>query len=99
MVLRAWSPGGSISISWDLAEMQTLSCIRRRGLGLLKEPPGASDGLTAMTNLDSMIKCRDITLLTKVHIIKAIVHIVKVFPVVMYRYESWTIKKAEHMRN
>ena len=56
-------------------------------------------GRKAMTNLDSMIKFRDITLLTKVHIIKAIVHIVKVFPVVMYGYESWTIKKAEHMRN
>ena len=46
----------------------------------------------AMTNLDSILKCRDITLLTKVHI-------VKVFPVVMYGYESWTIKKAEHTRN
>ena len=45
-----------------------------------------------MTNLESMLKCRDITLLTKVHI-------VKVFPVVMYGYESWTIKKAEHTRN
>ena len=45
----------------------------------------------AMTNLDSVLKCRDITLLTKVCIVKAII-----FPVVMYRYESWTIKKAEH---
>ena len=44
------------------------------------------------TNLDSMLKSRDYTLLTKVHI-------VKVFPVVMYGYESWTIKKAEHTRN
>ena len=43
-----------------------------------------------MTNLDSVLKSRDITLLTKVHIVKAMV-----FPVVMYRYESWTIKKAE----
>ena len=49
-------------------------------------------GRKAMTNLESMLKCRDITLLTKVHI-------VKVFPVVMYGYESWTIKKAEHTRN
>ena len=47
----------------------------------------------AMTNLDSVLKCRDITLLTKVCIVKAII-----FPVVMYRYESWTIKKAEHQR-
>ena len=46
-----------------------------------------------MTNLDSILKSRDITLLTKVHLVKAVV-----FPVVMYRYESWTIKKAEHRR-
>ena len=52
-----------------------------------------------MTNLESMLKCRDITFLTKVHIVKAIVHIVKVFPVVIYGYESWTIKKVEHTRN
>ena len=43
-----------------------------------------------MTNLDSILKSRDITLSTKVHLVKAIV-----FPVVMYRCESWTIKKAE----
>ena len=47
----------------------------------------------AMTNLDSVLKSRDITLPTKIHIVK-----VMVFPVVMYRYESWTIKKAEHQR-
>ena len=46
-----------------------------------------------MTNLDSILKRRDITLPTKVHLIKAVV-----FPVVMYGYESWTIKKAEHRR-
>ena len=46
-----------------------------------------------MTNLDSVLKSRDITLLTKVHLVKALV-----FPVVMYRCESWTIKKAEHQR-
>ena len=50
-------------------------------------------GRKAMTNLDSILKSRDITLLTKVHIIKAMV-----FPVVMYRCESWTIKKSEHQR-
>ena len=44
-----------------------------------------------MTNLDSIFKSRDITLSTKVHIVKAMV-----FPVVMYGCESWTIKKAEH---
>ena len=47
----------------------------------------------AMTNLDSILKNRDITLPTKVHIFKAMV-----FPVVIYGYESWTIKKAEHQR-
>ena len=46
-----------------------------------------------MTNLDSILKSRDITLSTKVHLVKAIV-----FPVVMYGCESWTIKKAEHWR-
>ena len=46
-----------------------------------------------MTNLDSILKSRDITLSTKVHLIKAMV-----FPVVMYGCESWTIKKAEHQR-
>ena len=44
-----------------------------------------------MTNLDSILKSRDITLPTKVHLLKAMV-----FPVVMYGCESWTIKKAEH---
>ena len=48
-------------------------------------------GRKAMINLDSILKNRDITLLTKVHIVKAMV-----FPVVMYGCESWTIKKAEH---
>ena len=46
-----------------------------------------------MTNLDSIFKSRDITLLTKVHLVKAMV-----FPVVMYGCESWTIKKVEHQR-
>ena len=48
-------------------------------------------GGKVMTNLDSMLKSRDITLSTKVHLVKAMV-----FPVVMYGCESWTIKKAEH---
>ena len=46
-------------------------------------------GRKAMTNLDSILKSRDVTLLTKAHLVKAI-------PVVMYGCESWTIKKAEH---
>ena len=50
-------------------------------------------GRKVMTNLDSILKSRDITLPTKVLLIKAMV-----FPVIMYGYESWTIKKAEHQR-
>ena len=48
-------------------------------------------GRKAMTNLDSILKSRDINLSTKIHLVKAMV-----FPVVMYGCESWTIKKAEH---
>ena len=50
-------------------------------------------GRKVMTNLHSILKSRDITLPTKVHLVKAMV-----FPEVMYRCESWTIKKAEHQR-
>ena len=50
-------------------------------------------GRKAMTNLDSILKSRDITLPTKVHLVNAVV-----FPVVMYGCESWTIKKAERRR-
>ena len=50
-------------------------------------------GRKVMTNLDSILKSRDITLPTKVHLVKAMV-----FPVVMYGCDSWTIKKAEHRR-
>ena len=48
-------------------------------------------GRKVMTNLDSIFRCRDITLLTKVRLVKAMV-----FPVVMYGCERWTVKKAEH---
>ena len=50
-------------------------------------------GRKVMTNLDNILKSRDITLSTKVHLVKAMV-----FPVVMYGYESWTIKKVKHQR-
>ena len=50
-------------------------------------------GRKAMTNLDSILKSRDITLLTKVHLVKALV-----FPIVIYGCESWTIKKTERQR-
>ena len=51
-------------------------------------------GWIAMTNLDSVLQSRDIILLTKIHIVKAMV-----FPVVMYKCESWTMKEAEHQKN
>ena len=50
-------------------------------------------GKKAMTNIHSILKSKDITLLTKVHVIKAMA-----FSVVIYGYESWTLKKAEHQR-
>ena len=50
-------------------------------------------GRKVMTNIDSILNSRDITLSTKVHLVKAMV-----FPVVMYGCESWTVKKAEHQR-
>ena len=50
-------------------------------------------GRKVTTNLDSILKSRDITLLTKVHLVKTMV-----FPVVMYGCENWTVKKAEHQR-
>ena len=50
-------------------------------------------GRKAMTNLDNILKGRDITLLTKVHLVKAMV-----FPIIMYGYDTWTTKKAEHQR-
>ena len=51
-------------------------------------------GRKAVTNIDSILKSRDVILLTKVRLVKAIV-----FPIVMYRCESWTIKETEHRRN
>ena len=62
-------------------------CSRETKRGLLL-------GRKTMNNLDNILKSRDITLLTKVHLVKAIV-----FPVVMYGCESWTIKKAKHQKN
>ena len=56
----------------------------------MKLKDACSFGRKVMTNLDSILKSRDVTLPTKVHLVKAIV-----FPVVMYGCESWTVKKAE----
>ena len=60
-------------------------------IAAMKLKDAYSLGGKLMTNLDSIFKSRDITLLTKVHLVKAMV-----FPVVMYGCESWTVKKAEH---
>ena len=59
----------------------------------MKLKDACSLGRKARINLDSLLKSRDITLPTKVHLVKAMV-----FPVVMYGCESWTLKKAEHQR-
>ena len=69
---------------WAPKSLQVVTAAMRRHLLL---------GRKVMTNLDSILKSRDITLSTKVHLVKAMV-----FPVVMYGCESWTIKKAEHWR-
>ena len=70
--------------SWAPKSLQTVTADTKRHLLLGRKP---------LTNLDSILKSRDITLLTKVHLVKAMV-----FPVVMYGCESWTIKIAEHRR-
>ena len=75
---RAWRGSGPSFYTWD---GDCISEIKRRLLL----------GRKVMTNLDSIFKSRDITLPTKVHLVKAMV-----FPVVMYGCESWTVKKAEH---
>ena len=73
-------------ISWTPKSLWTVTAaMKLKGLLL---------GRKAMKNLDSALKSRDITLLTKVSIVKSLV-----FPVVMYRCESWTIKKAECQRS
>ena len=64
-----------------------------KSLQLVTEAMKLLFGRKAMTNLSSILKSRDIALLTKVYLVKAMV-----FPVVMYGCESWTIKKAEHQR-
>ena len=59
----------------------------------MKSKDACSSEEKLLTNLDSVLKNRDITLPTKVHRVKAMV-----FPVVIYGYESWTVKKAEHQK-
>ena len=75
---QGWNPGSKITVDGDCSHD-----IKRRWLL----------GRKAMTNLDSVLKSRDITLPIKAHLVKAMV-----FPVAMYECESWTVKKAEHQR-
>ena len=94
--------GSSPITSWqtDGEEMETLTDFIFLGSKITVDSDCTDEikrclllGRKAMTNLDSILKSRDITLLTKVHLGK-----VMVFPVVMYVCESWTIQKAEHQR-
>ena len=89
-------------ISWQL-HGETMETVRDFNLGGYKSTADGHCnheikrhlllGRKAMSNLDNILKSRDITLLTKIHLVKA-----TVFPGVMYGCESWTIKKAEHRR-
>ena len=94
---------GSIT-SWEIDEetMKTVSqfILGSRGSKITADGDYSHEikrclllGRKVMTSLDSILKCRDITLPTKVHLVKAMV-----FPVVLYGCESWTVKKVEHRR-
>ena len=76
-----------------LNESQAGIKISRRNIDIIKYANGITLGRKVMTNLDSILKSRNITLPIKVHLVKAIV-----FQVVMYGCESWTVKKAERRR-
>ena len=94
----ASSPITSCQIDWETIETMTdiiflASKITADGDCSRKIERSLLLGRKAMTNLDSILKSRDITFPTKAHIVKAMV-----FPVVMYGCESWIVKKAEHRR-
>ena len=98
MKIMASSPIPSWQIGWGA--MRTLTDLIFLGSKITVDGDCSHEikrclllGRKAMTNLDSILKSRDITLLTKVHIVKAMI-----FLVVMYGCESWTIKKAESRR-
>ena len=90
-----WKPGDNLRIPWE-----TVSDFIFLGSKITADGDFSHEikrclilGRKVMTNLDSIFKSRDITLPTKVRLVKAMV-----FPVVMYGYESWTMKKAEHRK-
>ena len=94
---RSWQP---VASSWQIdgKTMETVTDFIFLGSKITADGDCSHEikrclllGRKVMTNLDSILKSRDITLPTKVHLVKAIV-----FPVIMYGCESWTIKKAEH---
>ena len=85
--IMASSPITSWQIDGETVERLCLFCSKITANGDCSHEIKKTLGRKAMTNLDSILKSRDITLLTKACV---------VFPVVMYRYGSWTIKKAEH---
>ena len=99
-LVSLWSLG-SCMVAHETFWLMNLGAISQQSFGVLMEASSYNDGLIigywllllgrkVMTNLDSIFKSRDITLPTKVRLVKAMV-----FPVVMYGCESWTIKKAE----
>ena len=85
LFFAAWSFSGKLHTPLEITADGDCSCEIKRRLLL---------GRKVMTHLDSMFKSIDITLPTKVHLVKAMV-----FPVVMYGSESWTVKKAERPKN
>ena len=98
--LRSWHPVPITSWKIDEETMETMRDFIFLGSKITADGDCSHEikrrlflGRKAMTNLNSILKSRDITLLTKVHLVKAMV-----FPVVMYGCDSWTIKKAEHRR-
>ena len=98
--LRPWASGPITSWETDGETVETVSDFIFLGSKITVDDDSNHEikrplllGRTVMTNLNSILKSRDITLPTKVRLVKAMV-----FPVVMYGYESWTIKKAEHWK-
>ena len=89
--IMAFSPTTSWQIDWETMETVLGSKITTDDDCSHEIKRRLLLGRKVMTNLDSIFKSRDITLLTKVHLMKAMV-----FPVVMYGCESWTVKKTEH---